>query len=242
MKKNLILLIFVSFFFVCKQASALPDCTPDSVADFVPTGEAGFGHAEMPEVVLGLPGGSLSAQQSLDVVSLGWGGELILEFRDTVIVDEPGPDFIVFENPFFVGSVPASAGDSFRVFAEPLVVSVSEDGVNWYEFPYDAGALSRVGGVDGIDGNTFIQLVGLAGITPTFTAEIIVADDPFVWDAEGTGGVSGMGGDAFDLADLGVPGLQVRFIRLTDAARPIGFAGEMEGADVDAVWPCTACR
>ena len=50
-------------------------------------------------------------------------------FAPNAIVDGPGPDFIVFENPF------ASAGSSTDLFAEPGEVSVSDDGTTWQTFP-----------------------------------------------------------------------------------------------------------
>jgi hypothetical protein len=79
----------------------------------------------------------------------------------------------------------------------------------------------------------FAGLVGLAGVTPTFTGNWIIPDDPAVWDESGTGGVSGAGGDAFDLADVGLA--QARHVRLTDALTLNGAAGTGEGFDLDAV-------
>ena len=215
-------------------AWALPDCTPDAVVSFQPTGNASYGHDQMPNVVLGLPAPPrLPTQQSLDVVSLGFHGEIILEFTDNLIVDGPGPDFIVFENAFFVGQVPTSPSDDYLVFAEPLIVSVSNDLLNWQTFPYDPAALAQVSGVSGTPSSLLPSLSGLAGITPSFCADRIEPDDPLVWDKSGKGGVSGEGGDAFDLADLGLS--QARYVRLQDSGQHVGFAGEMEGADVDAV-------
>jgi hypothetical protein len=215
-------------------ARALPACTPDAVADFNPTGNASYGQDQMPAVVLGLPvPPKFPTQQSLDVVSLGHGGEIILEFQNSRIVDGPGPDFIVFENPFFIGQAPTQPTDSYLVFAEPLIVSVSEDGVNWHSFPYDPAALAQVGGVAGTPSSLLPDLIGLAGITPTVCAQRVVPDDPLVWDASGVAGVSGLGGDAFDLADVGVA--EARYVKLQDSGRKVGFDGSMEGADVDAV-------
>jgi hypothetical protein len=214
-------------------ALALPDCTPDAVFSFSPTGNAGYGHDQMPDVVLGLPANSLPTQQSLDVVSLGFNGEIILEFTDNLMVDGPGPDLIVFENPFFVGQVPTGPTDDYLVFAEPMIVSVSNDLMNWQTFPFDDTALAQVSGVSGTPSSLLPSLSGLAGITPSFCADRIEPDYPLVWDTSGKGGVSGMGGDAFDLADVGLS--QARYVRLKDSGQNVGFAGETEGADVDAV-------
>ena len=38
--------------------------------------------------------------ERIDVLSLGENGEIILEMTDLGIVDGPGPDLLVFENPF----------------------------------------------------------------------------------------------------------------------------------------------
>jgi len=65
---------------------------------------------------------------SLDVASLGNGGSIVVAFAGNGIVDGPGVDFVVFENPFETGN---------SVFAELATVSVSLDGVSWQEFSCD---------------------------------------------------------------------------------------------------------
>jgi hypothetical protein len=90
---------------------------------------AGFGQDAMPDVVLGPPVGAGCCAGSLDVLSLGNGGEIVLGFGGAIIVDGPGADFIVFENPFQIG------GDPTVVFAEIATVAASADGVSWHEFP-----------------------------------------------------------------------------------------------------------
>jgi len=93
---------------------------------------AGFGQDAMPGIVLGPPQGAGCCAGSLDVLSLGNGGEIVLGFGPAAIVDGPGPDFVVFENPFQIG------GDPESIFAEIATVSVSADGVSWREFPCTA--------------------------------------------------------------------------------------------------------
>ena len=88
-----------------------------------------FGRDAMPAIALGPPRGGGEALGSLDVVSLGNGGLVGLAFAGNGIVDGPGADFIVFENPFVTAGV---------VFAELATVSVSEDGVRWHTFACDA--------------------------------------------------------------------------------------------------------
>lgn len=96
-----------------------------------------------PANVLGMPADAATstapASAPTDVVSLGRGGWIVLEF-DPVIEDRPGPDFTVFENAFFYGNG--------LVYDEWLTVEVSTDGTNWTAFPYDtvygAGMAGRI--------------------------------------------------------------------------------------------------
>ena len=88
-----------------------------------------FGQSKLTERVLGPPRGGGCCAGSLDVTSLGEGGSVVLAFHGD-IVDGPGPDFVVFENPF----LPSGASPD-AVFAELATVSVSLDGESWSEFP-----------------------------------------------------------------------------------------------------------
>lgn len=63
------------------------------------------------------------------VCSLGKNGWVVLAF-DGPILDQQGPDFVIFENAFEYGSG--------RVFDEWMTVSVSVDGEIWHAFPYDS--------------------------------------------------------------------------------------------------------
>jgi len=95
---------------------------------------AGFGQQNMPTVVLGPPRGSGAAAGSLDVVSLGLGGSITVELGVDV-VDGPGSDLIVFENPFVgfleTGQVAVSAdGQTFVAFACDPATQVGCAGVN----------------------------------------------------------------------------------------------------------------
>ncbi|MDB4995699.1 MAG: Cell surface protein [Myxococcaceae bacterium] len=104
------------------------------VVSFTPGDCAGFGSPGLPDIVLGPPVGGGTDQGGLDVVSLGNAGTIVLSFEPNAIVDGPGTDFIVFENPFLVSGKPES------VTAELGEVSVSEDGVTWTPFPCTASA------------------------------------------------------------------------------------------------------
>ncbi len=162
----------------------------NDLVSYAPGQGAGYGQDDLPEVVLGPPNGAGSGAGSLEVLSLGVGGTITLGFaEETAIVDGEGPDFVVFENPFYVG------GDPLQVFAELGEVSVSEDGQTWHAFACDPAP------------NEAARWPGCAGWTPTkaYEAEEVVPIDPAV-----------TGGDVFDLAD--VPIQTARFVRIRDLA------------------------
>jgi len=216
------------------RAQATSDCFPDRIVSFVlgsVSSPPAF-NTWQPGIVLGPPGNATPTTGSLTVMSVGHGGTITLEFTDNEIVDGPGPDLIVFENPFFCTAAPVSDADPYSVFAEPGIVEVSEDGVNFTRFPFDASALSRVASLC-TDKALQRQLIGLFGITPSFTGNWTVPDDPLVFDPAAPGGVSGHGGDAFDLATVGLS--RARFVRLIDPNLPIGIPGSSEGFDLDTV-------
>jgi len=156
---------------------------------FTAGANAGFGANKLPEVVLGPPKGGGTGTGSLDVLSLGTGGEIVLDFGEGGIVDGPGPDFIVFENAFWPD------GQAASVFAEPAEVSVSNDDLSWSTFvcnPFGAG---------------MGRYPGCAGWTPTlqYDAFALVPLDPAL-----------TGGDAFDLAALSLS--SARYVRVRDLA------------------------
>ena len=113
-------------------ASHARDPWIDRVIDFTAGAFAGFGQDMLPRVVFGSPEGLAPLEGSVDVVSLGHGGSIVVSFEDNVAVDGPGDDLVIFENAFFVGSEGGS------VFVEYGIVQLSPDGRTWYEFPYDA--------------------------------------------------------------------------------------------------------
>lgn len=180
-----------------------------------------------PANALGAPGGATS------VHSLGIGGDLTLAFTPP-IVDRPGADLIVGENPFRLASA------WWQSFAEVAFVEVSSNGVDFVRFP------ARYFGAPVSPGSFGTVPVGayqnLAGQTP------VLADAPGV-DARD---VVEAGGDAFDLGDLaalpqvvnGTVDLQaIGYVRLVDVVNgssldalgtPIFDAGS-GSADIDHV-------
>ncbi len=215
-------------------ADSTSDCFADRVVSFRPGTYSALPGTNtwQPGIVLGPPGDATPSTGSLSVMSLGHGGQIVLEFADNEIVDGPGPDFIVFENPFFCSPVPQSDVDPWSVNAEPGIVEVSDDGIDFKAFPYDASALAQV--VNLCSDKSLVQkLVGLMGLTPNFTGNYTVPDDPLVFDPTAPGGISGHGGDAFDLATVGLT--RARFVRITDPNLPIGIPGPSDGLDLDTI-------
>jgi hypothetical protein len=133
----------------------------DAVHSFMPGPNAGFGQNGYPDIVLGPPIGGGNGG-GLDVLSLGNGGVIVLEFTDIGLVDGPGVDLIVFENAF--------AG-----WAETGVVAISDDGETWAEWPCDAANVDD--GYPGCAGFANVWSTPDNGIDPTDPA--VAGGDPF---------------------------------------------------------------
>jgi hypothetical protein len=107
---------------------------------------AGQGPAFFPRNVLGIPdpraSDSTPSTDPREVCSIGLGGELIIGFKNAVVVDGPGIDLVIFENAFRYGRG--------RIYAEPARIELSLDGVVWHRVPFDSATLN-----------------GCAGVTPT---------------------------------------------------------------------------
>jgi len=142
----------------------------DAIVTFTPGTGAGFGQNYMPDNVLGPPDPDPAvntytpSSNPQEILSLGSGGEIVLQFTDNKIINGEGVDFTIFENTFISwdGSVYMEAG----------IVSVSQDGQAWYQFPYDTTDMS-----------------GLAGVTP-------------IGDNQNPTDPAVSGGDQFDLNDV----------------------------------------
>jgi hypothetical protein len=214
MQTRLRFLLWIS---VCSLTASAAWAGPfaDAVADFRPGRNGGFGADLLPGIVLGPPRGGGLLQGSFDVVALGIGGSITLRFDPPMICDGPGADFTVFENVFHSGSA------SGPLFTEYAFVAVSQDGITFFEFPYDAQTH-----------------VGLAGQRPVLSHPDNGIDplDPAV-----------SGGDPFDLAAVGLA--WARYVRITDVAGAIADLGDLPqfsvapnaGFDLDAVAALHAC-
>jgi hypothetical protein len=122
----------------------------DTVLKFIPGN--GLPHGQnspnFPKNIFGIPSKTASEftaeTREEEICSLNFGGEIIIGFKNAVIIDAPGPDFTIFENTFKSPIPP-------HIFAEPAKVAVSRDGITFKEFPFDS-----------------LTLQGCAGLTPTF--------------------------------------------------------------------------
>lgn len=126
------------------------DAFADTVLLFDAGVGAGFGQDRFPEVVLGPPRGGGDTMGSLDVLSLGRGGTIVLAFTDLHAIDGPGVDFLVFEN-------------GFSGFFEYAQVSASDDGTTWRDFP--CAALVD-GGSEGCAGVRPVSSNPMNGLSP----------------------------------------------------------------------------
>ncbi|MBL8738749.1 MAG: hypothetical protein JNL12_20135 [Planctomycetes bacterium] len=176
-------------------------------------GNAGGGIFD-PTQALGAPLGATH------VHSLGIGGALTLEFTPP-IVDRPGADLMVAENPFRL------AGNETNTFAEVAFVEVSSNGVDFVRFPARYfGAPSSPGAFGTMPVGAYANLAGQTPMLATSPG----ADPLDLVEA---------GGDAFDLGDLlgeslvvaGLVDLQaVRYVRLVDV--PSGAVSDSVGATI----------
>jgi len=172
---------------------------------------AGFGQDQLPDILLGCPKGGGEWQGSLDVVSLGQGGSITLGFTNNLIVNEPGPDFIVFENGFCI------SGDCHNMWNETMIVQVSQDGKEWIEFPFDYTPPNYS------DPDSFWNIAGSRPVYANCDENSIDPTDP-----------QQAGGDAFDLDDVELD--YISFIKVIDTGHPNHpetLVSDMNGDTVD---------
>ena len=220
------------------QASfqAVGDPYADAVASYTIGASGGYpGTNFLPGIVTGPPKGSGLFQGGLDVFSLGFGGSIVLRFDDNAIADGAGPDFTVFENAFMAFN--AATLTIERPFADPGRVSVSQDGVTWYEFPCSLTTNPALGlfypgcaGVYPVLSNANDPNTPHPSIPTTGTIGDLIGAPLFPPPAPG-----GSGGDSFDLADVGLG--WARYVRIVDPNFVTGdpYGPNNAGVDVDAV-------
>lgn len=131
--------------------AAAADPWLDRVRTFEPGKASGFGADQLPGIVLGPPEGLGDGQGSVDVVSLGNGGRITVSFDDNAVVDGDGDDLVIYENPFYGGSL---------LFTELAFVEVSQDGRVWTQMPWHADTL------EGLAGQTPVMANSSNGLDP----------------------------------------------------------------------------
>jgi hypothetical protein len=177
------------------------------------------------------------------ITTLNSGAYITVAFDHDVYDDPANPygiDFLVFGNAFFVGSGFVSDSTdastykitSGSVFAEPVTVSVSQDGVNWYTyssgpyadsyFPTQAYAWNQDLYDSAGNGWTDEEMDFTKPVDPSLTASdfagLTLAEALELYDGSG-------GGTGFDLAESGFE--WIRYIKVT------GYGGEIDAfADV----------
>jgi hypothetical protein len=222
--------------------SLVGDPWADEVVSYSAGLQGGFNAGNL-GVVLGPPLGGGLFQGGLDVVSLGLSqaggvtGSIALAFTDNVVVDGPGADFTVFENSFLeigAGSITQPP------FAEPGLVSVSQDGVVWHAF--DACPID-----DELSGPYWAGCAGTYPVLSNANTATPHASVPTTTPIESLVGVpvislvppsgtppAGAGGDSFDLADVGLA--WAGYVKVESASYATGPVGDNNaGFDLDAV-------
>lgn len=194
----------------------------DVVVEAPGAGDGPFGDPE--RAVNGVRGGG-GAAGGQDVFSLGFDDHLVLRWSGRRVLDGPGVDFVVFENPF---------RHPGGVFFDPLIVELSIDGETWVTWPH------RYVGDGGADDPA--AWLGFAGLAPVW----LHAEDNPVHPFD-----PAAGGDGFDLAalpDTGEAGRIRRegfvFLRLLPAGgrpdpqtgAPLPIDPISDGPDVDGVF------
>ncbi|HLK10918.1 MAG TPA: hypothetical protein VKW76_06020 [Candidatus Binatia bacterium] len=217
------LLALVAVLAVAGPAAADPYL--DAVLDYQVGTGGGTGVRALPGVVLGAPVGGGAFHGSTDTLSLGLGGSIVVAFTDNWVVDGPGVDLTVFENPFLPAGL--VTGDPY---AEPGAVSVSADAVHWRSFPCR------------MDEPPFYP--GCAGVFPVFAdRNDPTAPSALVPCTQPVSSLVGVpvasfvpprcsGGDSFDLAAVGIHA--IRFVRIEGGNIHAALDG-LSGFDLDAM-------
>lgn len=191
----------------CGPAPAGVNPYADRVVDYEIGEGGGFNEALLPDIVLGPPHALATAPYngSSDVFSLGRRGWILLEFTDFIPCDGPGPDLIVFENPWQVGS------NSENTYAEPGTVGFSSDGVHFSEFYCSLRDLRGCAGIHPVLANPDINDIDptdpdVAGGDPFNLAQRRVESARFIRirDINGTVGPAANGMRGFDLDAIAV--------------------------------------
>ncbi len=178
------------------------------------------------------------------ITSVRVGQEIVVKFDHPVKNNPANPygiDFVVFGNPMFTyggyANIPYTKpiSDRTSVFANPVTISVSPDGVNWYVYengPY-GDDMFPTQAVKMRPDNTFRDEKGrfweknfTKPVNPALKVEDFAGIT--VYDADGKYG-SSAGGTGFDLTESGFD--EISYVRFS---HPLEYKGEIDAiADVD---------
>jgi len=168
------------------QSKNIPEDTADTVTDA--PNHTGVGFRDSRLAVNGVRGAG-STSGSGDVFSLantGASASITLEWKNKRVLNGPGIDFIVFENPFNYD------GENNSRFMEAVIVEVSQDNINFCGFSPDYTSPNE---------STYSKnpqhWQRFAGITPVLYN---VDTNPF--HGEDLYNPQKVGGDAFDIDNL----------------------------------------
>lgn len=189
---------------------------PDAVQEFIPGTGAGFGQAAFPSNVLNGPDGGNDppfepSDDPGNLLSLGNGGSITLKWTGDVILDGPGPDFIVFENSLITLGTGVPFIETGVVEAGRTLDSMIR--LNFQFTPPDGWNVATPYAIPLTEAN----FAGLAGTRPTYVtaASGIDPSDPIL-----------AGGNVFDLASFGIT--WARYVRIIDPGIP-GTTGALTG-------------
>lgn len=226
------------------SSSAFASSFASQVVSFTPGTNPQPGYGD-PNTALGSPGRTTGSgpfdgdvtpfnapYAASDVVSIGAGGSLVVRFDHPVTDDAANPygvDLLVFGNAFLGLDFGTGLADGTLIFTEPGLISVSQDGVTWFDVP----GLTA-------DGSLFPTLAyqnppgpfDFGGTLPTSYTRAV---NPALTAADFAGlttaqiaalyGGSG-GGTGIDLAPLGLPWIE--YVRVSQ------LAGDTWSTEVDA--------
>jgi hypothetical protein len=145
------LVVLVQLCTFCVENSFAYDPWADTAYFLYEGNGSGFGKGPFPGNVTGPPDSNatpcIPSADPKEIRSLGTNGVIVIGFLDNRVIDEAGPDFVIFENSFIILCCDTCPDN---IYAETGIVSVSQDSINFVEYPYNP-----------------ITWEGLAGVTPT---------------------------------------------------------------------------
>ena len=174
----------------------------DAVVEWELGPGGGFGSQQLPDNLLGPPDSTATptspSSSPEQLFTPGDGGYVVLAFLDNRVLDGPGPDLRICENPFLVG------GNPDQVWSEPAIIELSEDGLVWITVPWDSlsgeGLAGRVpvnGSGDPDDpadmGGDLVDLAALGLLEVGFVRLRDLPGDGRTFDLDAVGGLRNEG-------------------------------------------------